>query len=61
MKRGRPPKDPEDRRQYQRIAILYSTYLRATYNAAKKNQNILEYFDDIVEKEPEYENRNDNV
>ena len=54
-KLGRPKKDPKELRQYQRIAILESTYNRAVYNATKQDLNLLEYFDKIVKKAPEFE------
>ena len=51
---GRPKKDKQDLRTYQRVALLESTYNRATYNAAKLDLPLLEYFDKIVTKESEY-------
>lgn len=53
--RGRPKLDPKDKRQYQRIAILKKTYNRATFNAAKRDETLLKYFDDLV---PEEQNGN---
>lgn len=55
MAMGRPPKKPEDLRQYQRIGILKSTYQRALYNAHKRDITLLEYFDKVVKREKGYE------
>lgn len=49
--RGRPPKKPEDRRSYQRVAMLTSTYKKATYNAAKRDLSLIDYFDKVIKKE----------
>ena len=56
MKRmGRPPKKPEDRSQFQRIAVKQETYLRIKYNAAKADRNMMDYIDEVIPVANEYE------
>lgn len=57
MKRkpGRPPKKEEDKRKYQRVAILEGTYERALYNAALRDMSLIEYFDATIKEEKGYD------
>ena len=45
---GRPKMKPSDRRSYQRIAILDTTYKRAAKNAKKEGLKLLDYIDSII-------------
>lgn len=40
--------------QYQRVGMRKSTYYRASYNAKKADQTLVEYLDELVPQEPEY-------